>query len=370
MLKKRIRVLKNGAILTLIAGLFLLTIPMIINPDQKNDPVFLTNEPNDSQYLTIDLYDAYWNYGGIQVQIQGTGSYYGACISFTFEWLSGWYSSYSTIEITLNLGRKLVPSSSSVQTMVIAHEYTITLDWEGDVDTYTAYAFCIEIHDDIPESYDSLTPSTKYSTTSNTYKLLSYAEANNYYSDHETQVALWVTTDGPSEVTSDYYYDSEVSTINMLLSNSGTGLSLQSNQDDSFEDNDQFSDAASVSTGYYTDLYVSEYDEDWYSISVSRGNIIKVNLEFTDDDGDIDLELYTSSNNEVASSTSSSDNELATYTASSTTTIYIRVFLYSGESNTYNMRITIESGGGLFTNPFGLPFIAGYDIFILLGAIG
>ncbi|MEM7517468.1 MAG: hypothetical protein AAF368_11170, partial [Planctomycetota bacterium] len=64
--------------------------------------------------------------------------------------------------------------------------------------------------------------------------------------------------------------------------------------DDAFEENDDCSSAAPVTSGVYSDLFARKegVDEDWYSISVPDGIKLTVTVTHVVADGNIDLQLF------------------------------------------------------------------------------
>lgn len=84
--------------------------------------------------------------------------------------------------------------------------------------------------------------------------------------------------------------------------------------------------------------YGIQWDDDYYEIQVDPNYLnLVVDLRFTHSDGDIDLKVYDSSGNQVASSTSTSDDEYIDVTLSHAGTYYIRVY-YDDDGNEYDMQ--------------------------------
>jgi len=79
---------------------------------------------------------------------------------------------------------------------------------------------------------------------------------------------------------------------------------------DEFEENNTSETAASILKGSHENLTLcSESDEDWYEIALTEGEVLNFEILFTDDNGDINLELYNNEGNILKSSRSTSDNE-------------------------------------------------------------
>ncbi len=120
-------------------------------------------------------------------------------------------------------------------------------------------------------------------------------------------------------------------------------VSAITGSDDNYEENDVQADAYDISNDEQKWLntlngYGVQSDDDWYKIYVNTGyERVKIDLEFTHSDGDIDLTLYDAAGNAIAGSGSTSDNESIDYTVSQgDASYYIRVN-YGNQGNTYNM---------------------------------
>jgi len=120
---------------------------------------------------------------------------------------------------------------------------------------------------------------------------------------------------------------------------------------DALESNDDRSSATQLgSGGSYENLTLhSTNDEDFFEITVSEGETITADIEFIDDNGDIDLELQDASGSYLEGSYSVSNDESIEYTAESSGTYYIRVHPWSGVPNSYDISVS-TSGSGAETN--------------------
>ncbi len=114
--------------------------------------------------------------------------------------------------------------------------------------------------------------------------------------------------------------------------------------DDAYEENDTFTTA--FDPGYdWEQTNLSSInglglanDDDWYAIEVKPGSEqIVADLEFIDDNGDIDFELYDAAGSFLTGSYSTTDNESIDYTVADAGTYYLRVYPYSGSENTYDL---------------------------------
>jgi len=126
--------------------------------------------------------------------------------------------------------------------------------------------------------------------------------------------------------------------------------------DDGQEPNDNWVNAIPISDTYsQADLHICPSNWDWYSFSAAEGDSVQVDVSFVDDNGDIDIYLYsydpaaTPSLVELESSTGFSDLESMTYTFTATDPdqAVIRVGGYPWEScdNSYDMDVVITRAG-------------------------
>ncbi|MHA1146791.1 MAG: clostripain-related cysteine peptidase [Promethearchaeota archaeon] len=88
----------------------------------------------------------------------------------------------------------------------------------------------------------------------------------------------------------------------------------QSQYDDEYEENDDFNEAAPLSSGIYN-LICNSSDYDYFNITMKAGSILDIEVYFEHDDGDIDLCLYDPSGLNVAYSYSENDYENISYKA-------------------------------------------------------
>ena len=111
--------------------------------------------------------------------------------------------------------------------------------------------------------------------------------------------------------------------------------------DDRYEENDTFNEAALITPGTYTGFEL--LDPDYYKIDVCTGGTITVDILFTHANGDLDLHLYDAGFSEVVSSLSTDDNESLTYTSTASSNVFYYLYVegYQGATNTYDMNISI-----------------------------
>ena len=141
--------------------------------------------------------------------------------------------------------------------------------------------------------------------------------------------------------------------------------------DDGFEDNDSFGDPAPVTEGLTENLRSCALDDDYFSIQLSVGDEITIDVSFSHAEGDIDLALFNPSATLVASSESATDDEQIVYTAPEAGIFVIRVHLYEdlgvSEGNDYALDIAIAPAPPVpvpTASPVGVIFLA-----LLLGVI-
>jgi hypothetical protein len=127
---------------------------------------------------------------------------------------------------------------------------------------------------------------------------------------------------------------------------------------DAYEPNESLATAVALPLGLTTDLGACGVGGvDWYSIALDAGDVLDVDLYFTDADADVDLfvrnsqpatETYSAyATGALVSSTSTSDNESITYTATTAGTYYViaRVYAEGGgptiDGAIYDMDVTV-----------------------------
>ncbi len=103
--------------------------------------------------------------------------------------------------------------------------------------------------------------------------------------------------------------------------------------DDTYEDNDSAEVAKPVEMGTYSNFVSCPEDEDWFAVELAAGEGVLVNINFTDEEGDIDTTFVDATGAVLDSSTSASDNEELQVTAVDAGTYYIKVTLFSDGGN-------------------------------------
>jgi hypothetical protein len=105
--------------------------------------------------------------------------------------------------------------------------------------------------------------------------------------------------------------------------------------DDAFEENDSRDAAAALSLGTHADLLVQ--DDDWFAVELAAGQTLTVSIAFVHANGDLDMEVVDADGSRLGASTSTSDAEQVSWTATDATTVYVRVYGYSGAQGSYSL---------------------------------
>ena len=115
--------------------------------------------------------------------------------------------------------------------------------------------------------------------------------------------------------------------------------------DDLYEDNDSCSEASYLtSQTSLPDLIVKADDEDWYRLNLPAGQTVTFDLDFAHANGDIDAQLFmvSCSGDLVDEGVTNTNDERVSASNYETTIrrVYLRVFLDSGSTNSYDMDIS------------------------------
>ncbi|MBD3256707.1 MAG: hypothetical protein GF383_16555 [Candidatus Lokiarchaeota archaeon] len=110
-------------------------------------------------------------------------------------------------------------------------------------------------------------------------------------------------------------------------------------ESDTFDPNDNFAQASPISEGFYDNLDLNA-DEDWYYFWVDAGRSVGINIFFNHSEGDLNLEIYNSSQQLVTFSNSADDNESIFLNVNSSDNYYIRV--YNQANPKYALDIKID----------------------------
>jgi len=87
---------------------------------------------------------------------------------------------------------------------------------------------------------------------------------------------------------------------------------ITTKKDDNYEENDDFSNGASIGNGTHI-LVSNSTDEDWFNVSVNAGKTLYIDILFDNATGNIDAELYNSTQDLLDSSLTITDNEHLEY---------------------------------------------------------
>jgi len=124
-------------------------------------------------------------------------------------------------------------------------------------------------------------------------------------------------------------------------------VSLFTCSGDVYEPNDDAAEAGATANGFYGGLTVCEDVFDWYAFTVSAGDIIRVDIDFSHAEGDLDLYIHDTVGSTVASAISTSDNESLLYTVATGGVHYAEVALLSDDGpqpgNRYDLDLTAYS---------------------------
>jgi Cys-rich repeat protein len=123
--------------------------------------------------------------------------------------------------------------------------------------------------------------------------------------------------------------------------------------DDAFEPNDTSAQAVVLDLpapgpDEYPGLVSCLDNQDWYAFPLQAGDTLRVRIDFTHSQGDIEMQLLGPTGASLASSTSSSNYETVEVTHSTAGLHRVRVYHYSGSSgrtNGYQMTVTYFPGG-------------------------
>jgi hypothetical protein len=113
--------------------------------------------------------------------------------------------------------------------------------------------------------------------------------------------------------------------------------------DDIYEENDDFPEAKLLTSGSYN-LICDGSDSDFFNVTIQVDKTIEVQALFDDDEGDIDLFLYDTSQTIVNSSYSTSDDEQVSYTAPTTGNYTIKIEQWTPYQEYQPYTLIIEDG--------------------------
>ncbi|MDY0063169.1 MAG: pre-peptidase C-terminal domain-containing protein, partial [Myxococcota bacterium] len=117
---------------------------------------------------------------------------------------------------------------------------------------------------------------------------------------------------------------------------------VQPCRDDLYEENDTVQTAARLAAGLYEGLAICPGDQDYFAITLNQGDTLGVLLAFTDDEGDLDLQLIAPDGQSVlASSLSWDDDEDLTVVAEQAGVYTLRIYGFLEASNVYDLLVDV-----------------------------
>ncbi|WP_457558405.1 hypothetical protein [Candidatus Harpocratesius sp.] len=127
--------------------------------------------------------------------------------------------------------------------------------------------------------------------------------------------------------------------------------------DDSFEENDNFSQARLISPGFYEQLF--QNDDDWYKLipnaEEQNGKRIFFNITTSFPINDFNVEILDADSNSLVNLTKSDNNYFGTYDLYSELNIFIHIFTNQTSIVRYSLKITsINLGKFHYIDPFGI----------------
>ena len=121
----------------------------------------------------------------------------------------------------------------------------------------------------------------------------------------------------------------------------GLSVPLAGGSDDAFEPNDSCASAVGIANGLQSGLVVKQNDEDHYRFFVPPGRRVTVSAQFIHANGDLDMQLVSSCGGTVVDeSLGTGNSEVIDFTnGGGSTDFTLRVFLDSGQRNTYALQV-------------------------------
>ena len=115
--------------------------------------------------------------------------------------------------------------------------------------------------------------------------------------------------------------------------------------DDQYEPNDEPSQASTI-TQFDGPLYACPADADWFVLSVTAGDRVRVGLRFSGAEVDLDLYLYgpSAQGPRAFSLSSNSDSEVAEFVARADGAAGVLVVPYGIGEGTYQLTVKVDSG--------------------------
>lgn len=113
-------------------------------------------------------------------------------------------------------------------------------------------------------------------------------------------------------------------------------------QDDGYEENDVLEEAKAIGAGVHSGFFLCGLDLDWYAVTLTAGQAVKIDVLFSDEDGNIDAMLYGPSGEELDSGTTFNDNETLVGNLDSGGAAYLLVYAVSPMELDYELSVFIS----------------------------
>ena len=112
---------------------------------------------------------------------------------------------------------------------------------------------------------------------------------------------------------------------------------------DGYEPNNNEAQAALITAGTFNPSICDDSDDDWYAIDLPSGGSISASITFTDNDGDLDLQLLKAGGTSLDSSGGTSDSEHVSKSGLASGMYYIKVHPYSSDgAQPYQLVVDVD----------------------------
>lgn len=115
--------------------------------------------------------------------------------------------------------------------------------------------------------------------------------------------------------------------------------------DDEREPDDDPERAAAWSAGERLDGKICAGDSDWLTMPLSRGERVRVVLEFEHDDGDLDMILYDPDLRQVQRAESTEDREVVSALAEQAGQWWVQIYGFGDDEGPYEVELQVEASG-------------------------
>lgn len=110
--------------------------------------------------------------------------------------------------------------------------------------------------------------------------------------------------------------------------------------DDQYEENDEIGTARNIVSEEGNLLNAVQFDQDWFEIAVGTGNVkLSVDIEFEQDEGDLNLTLYDAAGVELATADTTTNNE----------SLVIGTYPFASGPVTYFIKVSGQNAGSAYT---------------------